>query len=196
MGSVLRPHNPSRSERRIDCASNVRSPPALPDSQLVGPATRTAVHIQERLHRTDWSDTRPHRAPPPYDAQLQCRFPQTASSHLLPSLGSPCLGAGTRALACPYEDALCASGYRSSLEPGRGRQSSAQGFTFSTAGGDTSPGNLPHVSRSLSLVGSPRSASLARERSPGLPPQIVAASHLGFLTPPPSPPLFFLGLQI
>src|SRR6202047_2026123 len=66
------------------------------------------------------------------------------------------------------------------LSPGRGRQSSAQGFTFSTAGGDTSPGNLPHVSRSLSLVGSPRSASLARERSPGLPPQIVAASHLGF----------------
>jgi hypothetical protein len=26
--------------------------------------------------------------------------------------------------------------------------------------------------------GSPRSASLAREKSPGLPPQIVAASHL------------------
>src|SRR3984893_11521787 len=34
------------------------------------------------------------------------------------------------------------------LNPGRGRQSSAQGFTFSTAGGDTSPGNLPHLSRS------------------------------------------------
>src|SRR5260370_20409796 len=32
------------------------------------------------------------------------------------------------------------------LSPGRGRQSSAQGFTFSTAGGDTSPGNLPHLS--------------------------------------------------
>jgi hypothetical protein len=68
----------------------------------------------------------------------------------------------------------------SPLSPGRGRQSSAQGFTFSTAGGDTSPGNLPHLSRSRSLVGSPRSASLAREKSPGLPPQIVAASHLGF----------------
>src|SRR5271170_6932479 len=66
------------------------------------------------------------------------------------------------------------------LSPGRGRQSSAQGFTFSTAGGDTSPGNLPHLSRSLSLVGSPRSASLAREKSPGPPPQIVAASHRGF----------------
>src|SRR5271156_6838909 len=50
------------------------------------------------------------------------------------------------------------------LSPGRGRQSSAQGFTFSTAGGDTSPGNLPHLSPSHSLVGSPRSASLARER--------------------------------
>ena len=34
------------------------------------------------------------------------------------------------------------------LSPGRGRQSSAQGFTFSTAGGDTSPGNLPHLSPS------------------------------------------------
>src|SRR6266851_282699 len=42
------------------------------------------------------------------------------------------------------------------LSPGRGRQSSAQGFTFSTAGGDTSPGNLPHLKRSHSLVGSPR----------------------------------------
>src|SRR5258708_8117540 len=115
MGSVLRPHSPSRSERRIDCASNVRSPPALPDSQQMGPATRTTVHIQKRLHRTDWSDTRPrpaHRAPPPYDAQLQCRFPQTASSHLLPSLGSPCLGAGTRALACPCADPLHPSGSR------------------------------------------------------------------------------------
>jgi hypothetical protein len=30
------------------------------------------------------------------------------------------------------------------------------------------------------LVGSPRPASLAREKSPGLPPQIVAASQLGF----------------
>src|SRR5260370_12136893 len=49
------------------------------------------------------------------------------------------------------------------LSPGRGRQSSAQGFTFSTAGGDTSPGNLQHLSPSHSLVGSPRSASLARE---------------------------------
>src|SRR5271170_4149893 len=65
------------------------------------------------------------------------------------------------------------------LSPGRGRQSSAQGFTFSTAGGDTSPGNLPHLSPPHSLVGSPRSASLAREKSPGLPPQIVAASHRG-----------------
>src|SRR6266849_4843525 len=82
------------------------------------------------------------------------------------------------------------------LSPGRGRQSSAQGFTFSTAGGDTSPGNLSHLSRCHSLVGSPRSASLAREKSPGLPPQIVAASHLGFLTPPPPPPHFFLGLPI
>src|SRR5271163_2263193 len=48
------------------------------------------------------------------------------------------------------------------LSPGRGRQSSAQGFTFSTAGGDTSPGNLSHLSRSHSLVGSPR-----RRRWPG-----------------------------
>src|SRR5712692_2863587 len=66
------------------------------------------------------------------------------------------------------------------LSPGRGRQSSPQGFTFSTAGGDTSPGNLSHLSRCHSSVGSPRSASLAREKSPGLPPQIVAASHRGF----------------
>src|SRR3984893_2430717 len=66
------------------------------------------------------------------------------------------------------------------LSPGRGRQSSAQGFTFSTAGGDSSPGKLPHLIPSHSLVGSPRSASLAREKSPGLPPQIVAASHRGF----------------
>src|SRR5258708_19971488 len=120
MGSVLRPHSPSRSERRIDCASNVRSPPALPDSQQMGPATRTTVHIQKRLHRTDWSDTRPrpaHRAPPPYDARLQRRFPQTASSHLLPSLGSPCLGAGTRALACPSDAPLSASAYLSTPNP-------------------------------------------------------------------------------
>src|SRR5271154_671808 len=48
------------------------------------------------------------------------------------------------------------------LSPGRGRQSSAQGFSFSTAGGDTSPGNLPHLNRSHSLVGSPR-----RRRWPG-----------------------------
>ena len=48
------------------------------------------------------------------------------------------------------------------LSPGRGRQSSVQGFTFSTAGGDTSPGNLPHLNRSHSLVGSPR-----RRRWPG-----------------------------
>src|ERR1700730_13505381 len=66
------------------------------------------------------------------------------------------------------------------LSPGRGRQSSAQGLTLSKRGGDTSPGNLPHLSPSHSLVGSPRSASLAREKSPGLPPQIVAASHRGF----------------
>src|SRR5229473_22224 len=77
------------------------------------------------------------------------------------------------------------------LSPGRGRQSSAQGFTFSTAGGDTSPGNLPHLNRSHSLVGSPRSASLAREKSAGLPPQIVAASHLGFLNPSLRPNTFF-----
>ena len=48
------------------------------------------------------------------------------------------------------------------LSPGRGRQSSAQGFSFSTAGGDTSPGNLPHLNRSHSLVGSPQ-----RRRWPG-----------------------------
>src|SRR5260370_32442177 len=48
------------------------------------------------------------------------------------------------------------------LSPGRGRQSSAQGFSFSTAGGDTSPGNVPHLNRSHSLVGSPR-----RRRWPG-----------------------------
>src|SRR5947209_19716884 len=62
------------------------------------------------------------------------------------------------------------------LSPGRGRQSSAQGFTFSTAGGDTSPGNLPHLSPSHSLVGSPRPASLAGGRSPGLPPPLLGAS--------------------
>src|SRR5271156_5729782 len=56
------------------------------------------------------------------------------------------------------------------LIPGRGRQSSAQGFTFSTAGGDTSPGNLPHLSRSHSLVGSPRSAAVARGKRHGPPP--------------------------
>src|SRR5271156_2332013 len=83
------------------------------------------------------------------------------------------------------------------LSPGRGRQSSAQGFTFSTAGGDTSPGNLPHLSPPHSLVGSPRSASLAREKSPGLPPQIVATSHPKILSRPfPQPPHLSLGLQI
>ena len=59
----------------------------------------------------------------------------------------PSLGAGTHALACPFEDAACASTVRA-LSLGRGRQSSAQRFTFGTAGGDTSPGNLSHLSRS------------------------------------------------
>jgi hypothetical protein len=35
------------------------------------------------------------------------------------------------------------------LSPGRGRQSSAQGFTFSTAGGDTSRGTLRILAISL-----------------------------------------------
>src|ERR1700688_28350 len=67
------------------------------------------------------------------------------------------------------------------LSPGRGRQSSAQGFSFSTAGGDTSPGNLPHLNRSHSLVGSPRSASLAREGALAWVRRDDPPSHLGFL---------------
>ena len=78
------------------------------------------------------------------------------------------------------------------LSPGRGRQSSAQGFTFSTAGGDTSPGNLPHLNRSHSFGWLAATASLAREKSPGLPPQIVAASHPKILSRPlPQPPASF-----
>src|SRR5260370_42072395 len=100
----------------------------------------------------------------------------TSFLHSVPRASEPeltLLLVHSRTLAAPLDTVRA-------LSPGRGRQSSAQGFTFSTAGGDTSPGNLPQLSRSLSLVGSPRSASLARENSPGLPPQIVAASHLGF----------------
>jgi hypothetical protein len=93
----------------------------------------------------------------------------------------------SRTLAAPLDTVRA-------LSPGRGRQSSAQGFTFSTAGGDTSPGSLPHLSPSHSLVGSPRSASLAREKSLGLPPQIVFASWI--LIASPRPTTFFLGLQI
>jgi hypothetical protein len=76
------------------------------------------------------------------------------------------------------------------LSPGRGRQSSAQGFTFSTAGGDTSPGSLPHVSRSHTLLARPD-----RRRWPGK--RVLAclrrSSRLraSDSKPRPMPPTFF-----
>ena len=83
---------------------------------------------------------------------------------------------GTHALACAFEASPAPPDTVRALSPGRGRQSSAQGFTFSTAGGDTSPGNLPHLTDSfigwLAAIG-----VLGQGKESGLPPQIVAASH-------------------
>src|SRR6266851_5761862 len=75
------------------------------------------------------------------------------------------------------------------LSPGRGRQSSAQGFTFSTAGGDTSPGNLAHLSRShwwlaaIGLVGQEKESWPASADRRGF------ASRI--LNPSPRPTTFF-----
>src|SRR5258707_15464867 len=77
------------------------------------------------------------------------------------------------------------------LSPGRGRQSSAQGFSFSTAGGDTSPGNLPHLNRSHSLVGSPRRGRLPGEKSLAPPPTSSRLPPSGSKNPPPPPHTFF-----
>src|SRR5713226_4926012 len=76
------------------------------------------------------------------------------------------------------------------LSPGRGRQSSAQGFTFSTAGGDTSPGNLPHLTNPHWWLAASR--VLGQGKDSGLPPQIVAASRPKIFIPTnrPSPHLF------
>src|SRR5258708_30984888 len=77
------------------------------------------------------------------------------------------------------------------LSPGRGRQSSAQGFTFSTAGGDTSPGNLPHLNRSHSLVGSPPPPRCPGKKSLAPPPPSSPLPLSASKTPPPPPPHFF-----
>src|SRR5260370_4957330 len=78
------------------------------------------------------------------------------------------------------------------LSPGRGRQSSAQGFSFSTAGGDTSPGNLPHLNRSHSLVGSPPAGRVRSEEKAPVPPDHHFSQSRHFNTPPRPPPIFIL----
>ena len=114
----------------------------------MGPASRTAVHIQKRLHRTDCSDTRPpllieYRHHMTLSSNVDSRKPHHPTSflHSVPRASEPelvLLLVHTRTPLAPLDTVRV-------LSPGRGRQSSAQGFTFSTAGGDTSPGNLPHL---------------------------------------------------
>src|SRR5580704_3331915 len=86
-------------------------------------------------------------------SNVDSRKPHQPSSfhHLVPRASEPELTlvlVHSRTLLAPLDTVRAPS-------PGRGRQSSAQEFTFSMVGGDTSPGNLPHLTRPHSLVSSP-----------------------------------------